>query len=262
MPRIGVIGGSGLYGIPGLELTGEERVATPYGEPSAAYAIGRLGEAEVCFLPRHGAGHSVAPHKINYRANLRGFKELGVERIIAIYATGGIGDGLTPGDIVVPDQILDMTAGARAGTFYEEGEIVHVDFTDPYCPELRAALGQAAKAAGLHAHDRGTYVCVQGPRLETRSEIEFYRMLGASVVGMTGMPEAVLARELEICFSGLCVVTNYAAGISAHRLTTEEVRSTMAWANDRIKALLAAAIGAVPHSRSCPCKDALKTARM
>ena len=259
---IGVIGGSGLYGIPGFEVTGERRITTPYGEPSAPFTIGRIGEVEVAFLPRHGAHHSVAPHKINYRANLRGFKEIGVERIIAVYATGGIADWLAPGDLLVPDQILDMTAGARIGTFYEEGEIVHVDFTEPYCPELRSALGRAAGGIETHIHGGGTYLCVQGPRLETRREIEFYRSIGGDVVGMTGMPEAALARELEICFSALCVVTNHAAGISARKLTTEEVRTTMAAANERIKTLLAATFKAIPNQRACPCKDALSSARM
>lgn len=258
MPTLGVIGGSGLYEIPGLELTGERTVMTPYGLPSSAYTIGQLGDTKVAFLPRHGVKHDVAPHRINYRANIRGFHELGVKRIISVYATGGIGTTLRPGDLVVPDQILDMTQGARVGTFYEEGQIVHVDFTDPYCPELRAAL----LGADLKAIDGGVYACVQGPRLETRQEIKFYSSIGADVVGMTGMPEAILARELEICFGAICVVTNYAAGISSQKLTTQEVITTMGQASERIKGLLRHAIGLVPQARKCACRDALGGSKM
>lgn len=262
MPRIAVIGGSGLYGIPGMEIVSRKSVATPFGSPSSDYTIGRFQDIEIAFLPRHGAGHTMAPHRINYRANMYGFKVLGVERIIAVYATGGIADGLAPGDFLVPDQILDMTQGGRQATYYEEGEIVHVDFTDPYCPELRESLLDAGQEAGLHLHDGGTYISVQGPRLESRAEIQFYRSIGADVVGMTGMPEAILARELEICFGGVCVVTNYAAGISASKLTTREVIESMTASNERLQSLLREAFGLIPETRACACKDALNNTKM
>lgn len=265
MPRVGVIGGSGLYGIPGLEVSGERKVRTPFGAPSAAYVMGELAGVEVVFLPRHGAGHDIPPHRINYRANLWGFGELGVERVLSVNASGGIRRGLGPGDIVVLDQVLDFTQGARAGSFYDGGEggqVVHIDFTEPYCPEVRGALLRAGEKAGVGLGDGGTYLCVNGPRLESRAEIEFFASAGADVVGMTGMPEAALARELEICFAGVAVVTNYAAGFTGEKLTTGEVIESMKEANERINALLRETIGLIPRQRGCPCKDALKEAIM
>ncbi|MDA8387410.1 MAG: S-methyl-5'-thioadenosine phosphorylase [Nitrospiraceae bacterium] len=263
MPKIGVIGGSGLYDIPGLARLGEEAVKTPYGEPSGRYLIAGAGTVEVAFLPRHGARHDIAPHKVNYRANIWGMKSLGVERILGINAAGGIDPGLAPGSLVITDQIMDFTLGARESTFYDGKEVIHVDFTDPYCPELRGALLEAARQRGIAAVSGGTYVCTNGPRLETRAEIAFFGRAGGHVVGMTGMPEAALARELELCYSSMAVVTNAAAGVSgASRLSAREVMEMMALRMESIKKLLQAVFALIPAQRQCCCKDALKDSRL
>ena len=258
---IGVIGGSGVYEIDGVVIREEKRISTPFGEPSDSYRIGEISGVEVAFLPRHGSPHHIAPHKINYRANIRGFKELGAERIISVNAVGGINPKLKPGSIVILNQIIDMTEG-RASTFYDEEEIVHVDFTEPYCPELRAAVVTAGKKAGVALKENAAYICVNGPRLETAAEIKAFSLLGADVVGMTGMPEASLARELAICFSGIGVVTNFAAGISGNRLTTTEVVRTMAESAEVVKILLERTFVSIPQARNCMCKDALANAKM
>lgn len=259
---IGIIGGSGLYEIEGIEITKELALTTPYGEPSAAFKVGALGGREVVFLARHGADHRFPPHRVNYRANIWGFKSLGVERIISVSAVGGIHRALAPGALVLLDQIIDFTQGARASTFFDGGEVVHVDFTLPYCPEMRVNIMEAALAAGLELVDSGTYVCVNGPRLETAREIQFFSTIGGDVVGMTAMPEAALAREAALCFAGIAVVTNYAAGIVEKKLTTTEVVETMRGSLERIKALLREAIPRIPAGRSCFCPDALRDAAL
>ncbi|MBI3378915.1 MAG: S-methyl-5'-thioadenosine phosphorylase [Nitrospirae bacterium] len=258
---IGVIGGSGVYEIDGVVIKEEKRISTPFGAPSDSYRIGGISGIEVAFLPRHGSPHHIAPHKINYRANIWGFRELGAERIISVNAVGGINPKLKPGSIVILNQIIDMTEG-RASTFYDEEEIVHVDFTEPYCPELRTALLTAGKKAGVALKEDAAYICVNGPRLETAAEIKAFSLFGADVVGMTGMPEASLARELAICFSGIGVITNFAAGISGNRLTTTEVVRTMAESAEVVKALLERTFVNIPHTRNCMCKDALANAKM
>lgn len=255
---IGLIGGSGLYEIEGLEITREVSLGTPFGGPSSAYKIGTLDGSEIAFLSRHGIPHSISPHKVNYRANIWGFRSLGVERIISVSAVGGIGSGMEPGDIVLLDQIIDTTCGARPSTFYEKDKVVHIDFTDPYCSELREAAIRTSRTIGLPVKESGTYVCVNGPRLETAKEIQFLSMIGADVVGMTAMPEASLARELEICLLGISVVTNYAAGIAGKKLTTTEVIETMRGSIEKIKSLLKAVTPQIPPVRACACKDALE----
>ncbi len=258
---IGVIGGSGVYDIEGVVIKEDKRISTPFGDPSDSYRIGEISGVEVAFLLRHGSPHHIAPHKINYRANIWGFRELGAERIISINAVGGISSKMIPGAIVILNQIIDMTEG-RASTFYDEEEIVHVDFTEPYCPELQAAVLTAGKKAGVALKEKAAYICVNGPRLETAAEIKAFSLLGADVVGMTGMPEASLARELAICFSGIGVVTNYAAGISGNRLTTTEVVRTMAESAEVVKILLERTFVNIPRTRNCGCKDALADAKM
>jgi 5'-methylthioadenosine phosphorylase len=262
MQILGVIAGSGLYELPGLRMLREARVKTPYGEPSATYLVGELSGIEIAFLPRHGSPHNIPPAQVNYRANIWGFKELGAERIISVNATGGINPSLEPGDIVITSQVIDMTQGAREDTYFDRDEVVHVDFTDPYCPELRQSLTRAAAGTSIEVRDGGTYVCVNGPRLESRAEIEFFGKIGGDVVGMTAMPEASLARELELCMACISVVTNHAAGVSHKRLTTTEVVEVMKSATGRLKTLLGEAIPLVPPKRACPCKDSLKDARM
>ncbi len=259
---IGLIGGSGLYEINGLEITKEVSISTPYGEPSSAYKIGNIEGTEIVFLARHGIPHRIPPHNINFRANIWGFKSLGVKRIISVSAVGGISRGMPPGSIVLLDQIIDMTMGARKSTFYDDARVVHVDFTNPYCPEMREIAIRASRDTELEIKTKGTYICVNGPRLETAKEIQFFSSIGADVVGMTAMPEAILARELEICLLGLSTVTNYAAGIIDKKLTTTEVLETMKRTLDKIKILIKEIVRQTPETRNCPCKDALSEAEL
>ena len=231
---IGIIGGSGLYEIEGVIIKDVKKISTPFGDPSDFYRIGEFSNKYVAFLPRHGSNHSIPPHVINYRANIWGFKELGVERIISLSAVGGISPGMKPGTIIIPDQIIDMTNG-RNSTFYDKEKVVHIDFTEPYCPEMRKSILKAGKDSGTDLKMSGTYVCVQGPRLETKAEIKYFSCIGADIVGMTTMPEASLAREAELCYAGIAVVTNYAAGIKKRRLTTTEVIDVMERSSKRLK---------------------------
>jgi len=254
---IGLISGSGLYEIEGLRIEAVKSVATPYGQPSAPYSQGRIDNSALTFLPRHGSPHSIPPHKVNYRANIWGFKSLGTDRIMAVSAVGSIDPDIKPGSILIPDQIIDYSHGSRESTFYDNEKVVHVDFSEPYCPEMRSTLMTAAQKSGISVYESGTYICVNGPRLETAMEIEFFRKIGADIVGMTAMPEAVLARELEICYSGICIITNYAAGITKERLTTSEVIETMHSATDRVKKLIKTALELMPKKRSCQCSHAL-----
>ncbi len=261
MPLWGVIGGSGLSGIPGLEITESVAVATPYGNPSGDYSLGRISGKEVAFLPRHGAGHNIQPHRINYRANLWGFRELGVRRILSAGASGGISRNMRPGAITLPDQIIDITAG-RESTFHDKDEVVHIDFTEPFCPDLRARLADAAHRTGIDVIPTGTYICVNGPRLETAAEIRTYASWGADMIGMTAMPETILARELEMCFASLSVITNHAAGISGQRLAVSEVIGTMRSSMDRIRTLLGAFFTQDMAAPECACGQALKDAKV
>jgi 5'-deoxy-5'-methylthioadenosine phosphorylase len=214
MSRIGIIGGSGLTRLRALEVDHRELIGTPYGDPSAPMLFGRLEGLEVAFLPRHGGNHQVPPHMVNYRANIWAFKEVGVERVIGMAAVGGIGPAMAPGRLCVPDQIIDYTHG-RKHTFYEQDltSVIHIDFTEPYCGPLRDCLIDAGRRVGVDLVDGGVYGATQGPRLETRAEIQRMARDGCDVVGMTGMPEAALARELELCYANLSLVVNWAAGL-------------------------------------------------
>jgi 5'-methylthioadenosine phosphorylase len=262
MSKIGVIAGSGMYEIRGLTIKKSRSISTPYGRPSEKYVCGEIDGTEVIFLPRHGKHHDIPPHMINYRANIWGFRKLGVDRIISISAVGGIRKGLKPGDIVIIDQVLDMTRN-RKSTFYDGREgVVHIDFTEPYCPELAKILQQSGRRAGVAVKKGGTYVAVEGPRLESASEIKSFSILGGDVVGMTGMPEASLAREVEICYSGVSVVANYAAGISKRKLTVAEVMDAMKDTTENLKKLLRTALTTIPDKRKCSCGDALKEAKI
>jgi len=213
---IAIIGGSGLTRLENLEITHRQIVRTPYGEPSGPLTVGRIGPAEAVFLARHGYAHTLAPHEVNYRANLWALQSKGITRVIAVCTVGGIAPGLEAGDIVVPDQIIDYTWG-RPSTYFEGAEqpVTHVDFTYPYTEALRRMAMDAAKEVGLPLIDGGTYAAVQGPRLETKAEIDRLERDGATMVGMTGMPEAALARELGLEYAALAVVVNPAAGRGA-----------------------------------------------
>jgi 5'-methylthioadenosine phosphorylase len=259
---IGLIGGSGLYQIDGLEVSQEVSVSTPFGAPSSPFKVGVFGDTDVIFLPRHGSPHSIPPHQVNYRANIWGFKTLGVDRIISVNASGAINRDIAPGSLVLQDQIIDMTAGARQHTFYEFGKVVHVDLTNPYCAEMRKQCLSAAAEIGQPVRNSATYICVNGPRLETAMEISYFSMIGGDIIGMTAMPEAALARELEICLLGISAVTNYAAGLTDNKLTATEVIGNMRNSNDQIKKLLTAVIPRLAGERVCPCSEALKDAEL
>ncbi len=261
MPIFGIISGSGFYDIPGLEITDSVKLSTPYGEPSDVYRIGSLSGKEMAFLPRHGTMHHIQPHKINYRANIWGFRELGVKRIISISASGGINIEMNPGMITVPDQLIDMTEG-RQSTFYDEDEVVHIDLTEPFCPDMRSYILKASQKSGVALTGTGVYICTNGPRLETAAEIKAFSMLGADMVGMTAMQEAVLARELEICFAGISVITNYAAGIAGKRLSAAEVVETMQGSSEKVSLLLKDFFALDFPEPACSCWKALKDARI
>jgi len=258
---IGIIAGSGLYDLVSMPLKDSIELETDFGMPSAPLQKYSFENTEVVFLLRHGTGHSIAPHKVNYRANIRALKDIGVTDIISISAVGGINKDIVPGKIVIADQILDFTR-SRQNTFFEDGEVVHIDFSEPYCPRLREIFHLAARNAGLNIEQRGTYVAVEGPRLETAAEISMFRSQGADVVGMTAMPEAALAREAEMCYTGLYIVTNHAAGTTGASLSTKEVTRTMQASGEDVRALLSKAIVLLDDEGSCNCRSALKQARM
>ncbi len=205
---IGIIGGSGLYAMEGLADVREVRVDTPFGSPSDAIVHGRLGDAELLFLPRHGRGHRLLPSELPFRANLWALKHLGAERVIAVGAVGSLREEIAPGHLVVPDQFLDRTF-TRVGTFFGNGIVAHVAFGDPVCPALSKALVASARRLGATVHAGGTYVCMEGPQFSTRAESELYRSWGAAVIGMTNLQEAKLAREAELCFATLALATDY-----------------------------------------------------
>jgi 5'-methylthioadenosine phosphorylase len=261
MPMLGVISGSGMYDIPGLEIKESVTISTPYGEPSDAYRIGTLAGKEVAFLPRHGFPHRIQPHKINYRANIWGLREIGVRKIISIGASGGISGKTGPGMVTVPHQIIDMTSG-RLSTFYDEEEVVHIDFTDPFCPDLRNYIFKAAERSGVEVIKSGVYICVNGPRLETSAEVRTFALWGADMVGMTAMPEASLARELGICFAGISIITNYAAGITPGKLAAKEVVENMRLSVEKLSALLKEFFTSDFSGPACSCVQALKEAKL
>ncbi len=213
---LAIIGGSGLTNLASLEITHRQVIRTPYGEPSGPLTFGRIQSHEIIFLARHGYGHTIPPHEVNYRANLWAMHAQGVKDIVAVNSVGGIHSSLAPGVIALPDQILDYTHG-RKHTFFEGADrpVTHVDFTHPYCDLLRARCSSAAQRAGVPIETAGVYAAVQGPRLETKAEIDRLERDGATMVGMTGMPEAGLARELELCYAAITLVANHAAGRGA-----------------------------------------------
>ncbi|NLK51609.1 MAG: S-methyl-5'-thioadenosine phosphorylase [Syntrophomonadaceae bacterium] len=256
---IAIIGGTGVYDPAILSDLREEKVKTPYGEVQVQ--LGKYEGQEVAFVPRHGEKHSVPPHRINYRANIWSLQELGVQRAIATAAVGSLNSDMKPKDLVMIDQFLDFTRG-REQSFYEGGEegVFHLDVTFPYCRELRQALFQSAKRQGLNAHFHGTYVCTEGPRFETTAEIRMYRQLGGDVVGMTSVPEVVLARELGICYATIAMVTNYAAGISPNPLTHSEVVEVMAQNVTNLRKVIMGALKELKPERCNDCAAILKEA--
>jgi 5'-methylthioadenosine phosphorylase len=237
---LAIIGGTGLTQLSSLEVTRRQVVRTPWGEPSGALTFGRIGGHEVLFLARHGYGHTIPPHMVNYRANIWALREQGATHVVSVASVGGIRADLGPGTIAIPHQILDYTWG-RKSTFFEGDErgVVHVDFTHPYCQSLRERCLEAARLAGQPLLEGGVYATTQGPRLESAAEIDRLQRDGADMVGMTGMPEAGLARELELCYAAIAVVANYAAGRQG---SSEGIRM------DEINATLQVALAKVRHA--------------
>lgn len=240
MAKLGIIGGSGLCAYPGLEVTDVITLETPFGFPSSTVTLGKLDGAQVAFLPRHGAEHGIAPHKINYRANIHALSQIGVTDILAVAAVGGITAEYGPGVLAAPDQIIDYTHG-REQSFYSNdfNADKHIDFTWPYTESLRQKIIQAATKQQLQLIDGGTYGAVQGPRLETAAEIRRMAQDGCDLVGMTGMPEAYLARELNINYATLAVVANWAAGIAEGELTMQQITDTLTAGIDTVRAVIA-----------------------
>ncbi len=251
-----IIGGTGLETL--LKGAKQIRIGTPYGLPPPI-SIGEIGEKTVAFLPRHGINHSIPPHKVNYQANIYALHAIGVERIIATNAVGAINLDFKPGDLAVPHDLVDFTK-LRQLTFYDEAPVTHIDVSQPYCPEIRALLIEIAKKNATRAWDRSILACTEGPRYETPAEIEMLRRIGCDIVGMTGVPEAVLARELEMCYATVCFISNMAAGIQ-QRLTTREVTDVAKQKMPIIQQILRETTEHLPRERNCPCAYALKDAR-
>ncbi|MBT2235516.1 S-methyl-5'-thioadenosine phosphorylase [Nonomuraea sp. NEAU-A123] len=252
---IGVIGGSGFYSL--LDDAEEIEVATPYGPPSDVVTVGRIGARTVAFIPRHGRDHRFPPHRIPYRANLWALRSLGVRQVLAPSAVGSLRIEHGPGAIVIPDQLVDRTSG-RVQTYYDIDGAVHVSFADPYCPSGRSVAVTAAQAGGWDTVDGGTLVVIEGPRFSTRAESRWFAGNGWTIVGMTGFPEAVLARELALCYTSLALVTDHDAGVEAgDGVTHEEVMEFFARNVTRMRTLVADAVQALPGERTCACGTAL-----
>ncbi|NLP36236.1 MAG: S-methyl-5'-thioadenosine phosphorylase [Firmicutes bacterium] len=252
--ELAIIGGTGVYDPEMLSDLEQLEVTTRYG--TALLTKGTFKDSNVVFMARHGAGHSVPPHKINYRANIAALVKLGVPRVIATAAVGTLNEKMPPGAMVLLEQFLDFTK-ARQATFFDGGEsgVVHTDFTRPYCSQLNNLLMQAAAKAGLELQEGGVYVCTEGPRFETSAEIKMYKQLGGDLVGMTNVPEVVLAREAGLCYSTVALATNYAAGISEFELSHQEVVDVMASNVDKVRRLLMSAIELLAAERTCNCKE-------
>ncbi|HSB88809.1 MAG TPA: S-methyl-5'-thioadenosine phosphorylase [Anaerolineales bacterium] len=259
-PVLGVIGGSGLYSLRGLEQAEEIEATTPFGAPSAPIVIGLLAGVGVAFLARHGRGHHILPSEVNYRANLYALKALGVRRVLSISACGSLREDFAPGHIVVPDQIVDWTRG-RPRSFFGDGMVAHVGVADPFCPQLSPIMAASVEAAGGTVHPGGTLLTIEGPRFSTRAESNLYRTWGMDVIGMTASPEAFLAREAELCYTVLAHVTDYDVWhLSEEPVTAEAVLRTLQ-ANARLaEATLTQFVHRLPLERTCPCGTALQKA--
>jgi 5'-methylthioadenosine phosphorylase len=260
--EIGVFGGSGFYSL--LADAREVTVETPYGAPSDRVAIGEIAGRRVAFLPRHGKAHNYPPQAINYRANLWAMKDLGVTRIIGPTACGSLKASVKPGDMVVADQIVDRTTG-RKDTYYDGPITTHVSFADPYCPQLRPIATRALRSLDITTHERGTIVVIQGPRFSTRAESKWFSAAGWEVINMTQYPECYLARELEMCYVNISLITDYDVGLEGIEgikpVSHEEVIEVFASNNERVKAAIFEIVKAIPDERTCPCGSALTGAR-
>lgn len=255
--EIGIIGGSGLYSMPGLSDVHEIRQETPFGNPSDAYVLGKLENRKVAFLSRHGRGHLLMPSELNFRANIYGFKQLGVERIVSLSAVGSLKDEHKPLEFVIPDQFFDRTRH-RIDTFFGEGVVAHVAFADPICPELSSIVSTACTKAGVVAKQGGTYLCMEGPQFSTKAESNLYRSWGMDVIGMTNLQEAKLAREAEICYVTVAMVTDYDCWHPHHdAVTVDQIVAVLMKNAEHACGVVRETIAAMPAHKSCKCGSAL-----
>ena len=255
--RIGVIGGSGLYTMPGLANAREVRIKTPFGDPSDALVVGQLEGKRVAFLARHARGHRFLPTEINYRANIHAMKQLGVERIVSVSAVGSLQEDLKPLDFLIPDQFYDRTRH-RVSTFFGDGVAAHVGFAKPVCAQLTGLLGEACDRAKVHVHRGGTYICMEGPQFSTLAEAHVHRQLRFDVIGMTNVTEAKLAREAEICYATVAMITDYDCWHPEHSsVTLEEIISNLNKNAENAQAVVREAVRAMPPERACKCGSAL-----
>ena len=258
--KIGIIGGTGLYEMEGMSRVEEIKISTPFGEPSDDIILGRIEGVGVAFLPRHGRGHRLSPSELPGKANIYALKSLGVERIISVTAVGSLKEEIQPPDLVIPDQIIDWTKG-RDSTFFSNGIVVHIAFSEPFCPVLSQVLFEAASKAEVKVHKGGTHLTMEGPQFSTKAESHLYRSWGAHIVSMTGLPEAKLAREAEICYATLAVVTDCDCWHPGYEpVTTEIIFANLQKGVDVAKRILKLAISSLPHERDCACATALKDA--
>jgi 5'-methylthioadenosine phosphorylase len=255
--KVGIIGGSGLYSMAGLEHPAEVKLRTPFGDPSDAFVVGMLEGRRVAFLARHGRGHRLLPGEINYRANIYAMKLLGVERIIAVGAVGSLRESLHPLDFLIPDQFFDRTRG-RVATFFGDGLVGHVGFDHPMCEQLSEGLAAACERVGVTVHRGGTYVCMEGPQFSTLAESHVYRQMRFDIIGMTNLTEAKLAREAEICFSTVAMITDYDCWHPEHAsVTLAEVMANLSRNSENVQKVIREAVRALPEPRECKCASAL-----
>ncbi len=258
--EIGIIGGSGLYSMPGLSDVREVAVQTPFGEPSDAFVLGTLEGRKIAFLARHGRGHRILPSELNFRANIHGMKQLGVERIVSVSAVGSLKEEHKPTDFVIPDQFIDRTFH-RVSTFFGEGIVAHVGFGDPTCPEVAGSIGQACKGIGVVGKSGGTYVCMEGPQFSTKAESNLYRSWGADVIGMTNLQEAKLAREAEICYATMAMVTDYDCWHPGHdSVSVEQIVKVLNTNAENAARVVKRTVALMPRERKCKCCSALQFA--
>lgn len=256
--EIGIFGGTGIYDSGLLENPQEIDIDTPYGKPSDTITVGVFNGRKIAFLPRHGKKHSIPPHKINFKANIWAFKELGITRIIAPSAVGSLKEELEPGHFALPTQFIDFTK-SRDGSFSENGRVIHISVADPFCPELQSSILQITNNLDLKMHTNCTYVCIEGPRFSTKAESKFYRTTGADIIGMTLVPECQLAREAQMCYASISTVTDY--DVWAEKpVTAKEVLETLSKNVEMTKKVLTDLIDKIPKTRSCACAKALEEA--
>ena len=258
---LGIIGGSGLYEMDGLEDVSRESLETPFGSPSDSFVLGTLAGKRIAFLPRHGLGHRLTPSQLNYRANIYGFKMLGAPRIMSVTAVGSLREKIKPLDLVVPDQLFDRTS-KRIDTFFDQDLVAHVSLSDPFCPELTRTLYECAGQTGVKAHQGGTLITIEGPAFSTKAESDIYRQWGMDIIGMTTFQEARLAREAEICFAALALVTDYDCWKQDECVSVEDVVNNLQEHSTKAKEIIGLVAASLNPERNCPCPTALKGAIM